>query len=84
MDYEIRQMIITLIIKTLGEDSKNIVITDETNFFQDLGFDSCLIMELIVSLEEEFEFEFSDEDNLIEIMDTVFSLQKYIESVIER
>lgn len=83
MDYEIRQKIINLIIKSLGKNCENIVITDATKFFDDLGFDSITIIDLIVGLEDEFNFEFSEYDNLIEIMNTLYSLQKYIESVIK-
>ena len=67
----------------LWSTSKNIVITDSTKLIDDLGFDSSTIMDLIVALEEEFNFEFSINDNLIEIMNTIYSLQNYIESVIK-
>ena len=83
MDYQIRQKLITLIFKSLGDSCKNIVITDSTKLIDDLGFDSSTIMDLIVALEEEFNFEFSINDNLIEIMNTIYSLQNYIESVIK-
>lgn len=83
MDYQIRQKLIKLIFKSLGDCCKNIVITDSTKLIDDLGFDSSTIMDLIVALEEEFNFEFSINDNLIEIMNTIYSLQNYIESVIK-
>ena len=83
MDYQIRQKLIKLIFKSLGDSCKNIVITDSTKLIDDWGFDSSTIMDLIVALEEEFNFEFSINDNLIEIMNTIYSLQNYIESVIK-
>ena len=83
MDYQIRQKLIKLIFKSLGDSCKNIVITDSTKLIDDLGFDSSTIMDLIVALEEEFNFEFSINDNLIEIMNTIYSLKNYIESVIK-
>lgn len=82
MNYNIRQRIINLIMEVLVENNLVIAISEDTKLLDDLGFDSSTIMNLIVALEEEFDFEFSEDDNLIEIMNTLYTLQKYIESVI--
>lgn len=53
-------------------------ITTETDIQDDLGADSIDVVDLIMSLEDEFEIEIPDED--IENLRTVGSLVAYIES----
>lgn len=53
-------------------------ITTETDIQDDLGADSLDVVDLIMSLEDEFEIEVPDED--IENLRTVGALVSYIES----
>ena len=52
-------------------------ITMESTFIDDLGADSLDIVELIMSLEEEFDVEIPDEE--VEHIKTVGDIVKYIE-----
>jgi len=52
-------------------------ITQTTNIVDDLGADSLDIVDIVMSLEDEFDMEFPDED--IETIKTVGDLVKYIE-----
>ncbi len=42
----------------------------DSNLFDELGFDSILLLDLIVSIEQECSFQFSEEDLKMEAMDT--------------
>lgn len=53
-------------------------VTLEASIVDDLGADSLDVVDLIMSLEEEFDVEIPDED--VENMKTVGDLVKYIES----
>lgn len=68
-------MIEKIVAQTLGcsQDS----IKDESNFVNDLGADSLNIVEVIMSIEEEFDIEIPDED--AETLHTVGELRQYIE-----
>lgn len=52
-------------------------ITSETNIQDDLGADSLDVVDLIMSIEDEFEVEIPDED--VENIKTVDDVVKYIE-----
>ena len=52
-------------------------ITNETNIADDLGADSLDVVDLIMSIEDEFEVEIPDED--VEGIKTVEDIVKYIE-----
>lgn len=53
-------------------------ITTETDIQDDLGADSLDVVDMVMSIEDEFEIEVSDED--IENLRTVGALVSYIES----
>lgn len=55
-------------------------VTQEASIVDDLGADSLDVVDLIMSLEEEFDVEVPDED--VENMKTVGDIVKYIESKI--
>ena len=42
----------------------------DSNLFDELGFDSILLLDLIVSIEQECSFQFGEEDLRMEAMDT--------------
>ena len=52
-------------------------VKDDSNFVEDLGFDSLNVVELIMQIEEEYDIEMPDED--VEELHTVKSLKDYIE-----
>ena len=64
-----------LIAEQFGVDASEI--TEETSFVGDLGADSLDIVDLVMSLEEEFDTEIPDEE--IENIKTVGDVVKYIE-----
>ena len=68
-------MIEKIIAENLGIDQG--MIKDESNFVNDLGADSLNIVEVIMSIEEEFDIEIPDED--AETLHTVGDLRQYIE-----
>ena len=68
-------MIEKIIAETLGLDQG--MIKDESHFVNDLGADSLNIVEVVMSIEEEFDIEIPDED--AETLHTVGDLRQYIE-----
>ena len=68
-------MIEKIIAENLGIDQG--MIKDESNFVNDLGADSLNIVEVVMSIEEEFDIEIPDDD--AETLHTVGELKQYIE-----
>lgn len=66
----------TLLVGQLGVDEDKV--TMEASISDDLGADSLDVVDLIMSLEEEFDVEIPDED--VENMKTVGDVVKYIEA----
>ncbi len=58
-------------------DVEEDTITPETSIADDLGADSLDVVDLLMSIEDEFEIEVPDED--VESLKTVGELVKYIE-----
>ncbi len=67
-----------LISETCRQETTPEGINEETNLIDDLLYDSVGIMELVVRIEDEFQFEF-DDDALIGAFTRVADLVKYIE-----
>ncbi len=59
-------------------DLEEDVVTLEANILEDLGADSLDIVDLVMSLEEEFDIEIPDEQ--VENIKTVGDIVKYIEA----
>ncbi len=72
-------MVFEKVKETLCEqlDVEEDKVTLEASIIDDLGADSLDVVDLIMSLEEEFEIEIPDED--VEHMKTVGDIVKYIE-----
>jgi len=79
----------TLIITTIGlpEDVTEDQITEDTNLAQDLKADSLGIVELIMNVEEEFDIDFSQDEEDADAAQqpaTVSEILKYIEEKTEK
>lgn len=66
----------SVLVSQLGVDEDKV--TMEASIVDDLGADSLDVVDLIMSLEEEFDIEIPDED--VENMKSVGDIVKYIEA----
>jgi acyl carrier protein len=66
-----------ILVDQLGIDDEE-KITMDASITDDLGADSLDVVDLVMSLEEEFDIEIPDED--VENMKTVGDIVKYVES----
>lgn len=73
------EKLIALLAEQLDVDAGEI--TEETDIIDDLGADSLDVVDLVMSLEDEFDLEIPDED--IENIRTVGELVKYLEGRVE-
>lgn len=71
----IQQEVIDIIVEQLGVDANDV--TPEKSFVEDLNADSLDLTELIMTFEERFGFEISEED--AEKLKTVADVISYIE-----
>jgi len=71
----IHERLIKIIVEQLGVDESEVV--PSASFVEDLNADSLDLVELIMSLEEEFQLQISDED--AEKITTVQEAEDYIE-----
>ncbi len=69
-----------LVAKNASIDIEAEEISDETKLLDELEYDSVKIVELIVDIEEEFDFEFEDDDLVIE----KYEIFKNLNSLVER
>ena len=56
----VEEKVKNIIVEQLGVDSETV--TPEASFIDDLGADSLDIVELVMTMEEEFDLEIPDED----------------------
>lgn len=66
----------SILVGQLGIDEDKVIM--DASIVDDLGADSLDVVDLIMSLEEEFDIEIPDED--VENMKTVSDIVKYIEA----
>lgn len=57
---------------------------NNVNLFEDLDFDSILILQLVSELEEEWNFTLADYPELLDEMETIESLVLFLEGISER
>ena len=69
MDVEVK--VKEIIVQQLGVDAEKV--TPEASFVDDLGADSLDLVELIMSMEEEFDTEISDEaaEKILSVQDAI-------------
>jgi acyl carrier protein len=49
-----------------------------------LFIDSLLVLEIIVTIEQEFDFSIDDDDNVLEILDSLDSIAQYIDIQLQK
>ena len=71
MSEEIKQKVIPLIAEQLGKSENEVTL--DSQFIEDLGADSLDLVELIMSMEDEFGVEIADEDaeKILKVSDAV-------------
>ena len=71
MSEEIKQKVISLIAEQLGKSENEVTL--DLQFIEDLGADSLDLVELIMSMEDEFGVEIADEDaeKILKVSDAV-------------
>ena len=76
MSEEIKQKVISLIAEQLGKSENEV--TPDSQFIEDLGADSLDLVELIMSMEDEFGVEIADEDaeKILKVSDAVDYIAK--------
>lgn len=67
------------IAKVLNININLVNAVDEQENLRKFDFNSIRLVELVVELENEFGIEFSDDDLLLESMDTIAKIKKLIE-----
>ncbi len=72
----VEEKVKNIIVEQLGVDVESV--TPEASFIDDLGADSLDIVELVMTMEEEFDLEIPDED--AEKIKTVADVSNYIKS----
>ena len=76
-DQEILSKVTDMVASQLGKSENEITL--ESSFIEDLGADSLDLVELIMSMEDEFGLEISDED-----AETIITVQDAINFITER
>ena len=77
MSDEIKGKVITMIAEQLGKDESEVTL--DSQFIEDLGADSLDLVELIMSMEDEFGVEIADEDaeKILKVSDAINYIDKY-------
>ena len=76
MSEEIKNKVISMIAQQLGKSESEVEL--ESHFIDDLGADSLDLVELIMSMEDEFGVEIADEDaeKILKVSDAVDYIAK--------
>ena len=76
MSEEIKQKVVSLIAEQLGKSENEVTL--DSQFIEDLGADSLDLVELIMSMEDEFGVEIADEDaeKILKVSDAVVYVVK--------
>ncbi len=76
---DMKNEIIKIIKEEIGWNDNGCVICAETRLINDLELDSIMLVQLIVELEERFQVEFNDSEELLGSMKTIRSLAEWVE-----
>ena len=76
MSEEIKKTVVSMIAEQLGKSESEVKL--ESHFIDDLGADSLDLVELIMSMEDEFGVEIADEDaeKILKVSDAVDYIAK--------
>jgi len=80
----IGQKLKSIILKNASLNHIDSEITDESDLIEDFQFDSILIMQLVIDIEESFEIQFDDDFLLVEFISKYKNLKDYIVNMIFR
>jgi len=61
----------------IGWNDNGCAFGEETRLIEDLELDSVMIVQLIVAVEEKFQIEFSDSEDLLKCLETIGSLAEW-------
>lgn len=79
---EVYRKLLTILLTVTNKPIEEKDITNESNLKFDLGLDSMAMVNLQVSIEDEFEFRFDPiETDLVEVFTTVGSLYSHLASI---
>lgn len=73
----LKKEIIHIIREEIGWTDNGCVINDETKLIEEANLDSMMIVQLIVAIEEKFQIEFNDSEDLLNSMKDLHSLIEY-------
>ena len=77
---KIKEKIRSIIALEILEEGNTIVIEDSMSIIDDIGLDSIQILQLIATLEREFEITFSGEDLDLNNFESINTIAEVIES----
>lgn len=78
MRIDVRENILELIsLNAPGE--VEVLLVDETSFFDDLGYDSLALISLLADLEEEYQLEFDDMEESLRAFENVGLFLEFVE-----
>jgi acyl carrier protein len=80
VDSEILAMLKRMVIAVSQANLAPEQISDHANLFNDCGLDSTSIVELVISMEEEFGIRFSEDEIDLKLFQDLARLGSYIES----
>ncbi|MBA4493467.1 acyl carrier protein [Paenactinomyces guangxiensis] len=79
------QEVLKIVIEELDERTVlETQLTGEESLIEDLGFDSIMLLQLIIRLEDHFQIDFEVEDMSLELFKSINSLTGFIEHLIEK
>ena len=71
-------------VREIGNLDETIIVTDHTNLFDDLDFDSMMLIQLICDIEEQFDFDADADDYLISFdnFEMIGALTKKVQEIL--
>lgn len=75
---EITNKLNTIVIKNADIDKQDIRELEGIKFFDDLGYDSIGIVQLMCDIEDEFDISFDDSDIVMEAFESYDNLRKIV------